>query len=148
MVRTFVISQFNYCPIVWHFCGAGDTHKIEKLHERALRFIFNDYESEYKEFLNKHDETTLYLKRVRVIAQEVYKATNGLSPKYISELLTDRNRKMRRPLDIYVPFARQVKFGSRTYNFEAPSIWNTLPQEVRKAEHFNLFKKLIKSWTS
>ena len=30
VVNAYVLSYFNYCPMVWHFCGKGDTHKIEK----------------------------------------------------------------------------------------------------------------------
>ena len=91
----------------------------------------------------------LYLKRVRIMAQEVYKAINGLSPKYAKELLSERSSRYsnRRPLDIYVPRVNQTKFGYKSYTFEAPSIWNSLPIEIRKAENVTLFKKLIKSWS-
>jgi hypothetical protein len=149
MVQTFVLSQFNYCPLVWHFCGKGSIHKMEKLQERALRFILDDYVSDYDEILEKSGESMLYLKRVRIMAQEVYKAINGLSPKYTKELLSERSSRYsnRRPLDIYVPRVNQTKFGYKSYTFEAPSIWNSLPIEIRKAENVTLFKKLIKSWS-
>ena len=42
MANSYVLSYFNYCPLcplVWHFCGAGSTHKIEKIHERALTYV-------------------------------------------------------------------------------------------------------------
>ena len=79
VVNTYVLYQFNYCPLVWHFCGRGATHKIEKFQERSLRFIHKDYTSEYSDLLIKSNTTTLYLKRDRIIAQEVYK--------YIQELV-------------------------------------------------------------
>ena len=147
LTKTFVLSQFNYCPLVWHFCGDGSIHKMEKIQERALRFVFNDYMSEYKYLLQKNGESTLYLKRVRVMAQEVYKAINNQSPKYTKELLSERNNiySNRRPLDLYIPRVNQQKFGYRSYTFEAPSVWNSLPLEIRKAENFHHFKKLINS---
>jgi hypothetical protein len=146
---TFVLSQFNYCPLVWHFCGNGNMHKMEKIHERALRFVFDDYTSEYKDLLSRNGISTLYLKRVRIMAQEVYKAINNQSPKYTKELLKERNTRYsdRRPLDLYVPRVNQQKFGYRSYAFEAPSVWNSLPLDIRKAENFGQFKKLINSWT-
>ena len=97
MAKTFVMSQFNYCPLVWHFCMPGDTHKMEKIQERALRFIYNEYTSDYSKLLEENGETTLYLKRVRIIAHEVYKAINGISPKYMKELLKTREKTLRRP---------------------------------------------------
>ena len=36
------MSNFNYCPIVWHFCGETNTRKIEKIQVRALRFILRN----------------------------------------------------------------------------------------------------------
>jgi hypothetical protein len=149
LTKTFVLSQFNYCPLVWHFCGNGNIHKMEKIHERALRFVFEDYVSEYNDLLRRNGESTLYLKRVRIMAQEVYKAIHNQSPKYTQELLRERNTRYsdRRPLDLYIPRVKQQKFGYRSYTFEAPSVWNSLPLDIRKAENFQQFKKLINSWT-
>ena len=146
MAKTFVMSQFNYCPLVWHFCGPGDTHKMEKIHERALRFIYNDHTTDYTELMEKNGESTLYLKRVRTMAHEVYKAINDISPKYSKEMLSFRSKPMRRPLDLYVPRVNQITFGYRSYTFEAPSLWNSLPLEIRQAENFKLFKALMKIW--
>ena len=38
----------------------------------------DDYTSEYAELLLNANESTLYLKRVRIIAQEVFKTINNL----------------------------------------------------------------------
>ena len=149
LTKTFVLSQFNYCPLVWHFCGNGSIHKMEKIHERAMRFVFNDHVSEYNHLLRRNGESTLYLKRVRIMAQEVYKAINNQSPKYTKELLRERNSRYsnRRPLDLYIPRVKQQKFGYKSYTFEAPSVWNSLPLDIRKAENFHQFKQLINAWT-
>ena len=148
VANAYVLSYFNYCPIVWHFCGKGDTHKIEKIHERAIRFMTGDYTSDYAELLNSGNESTLYLKRVRIIAQEVFKSINGLNPGYTREILRDRPSRYpsRRPLDLYVPKVDQIKFGYRSYTYEAPTIWNSLPLDIRKVDNFYMFKKLLKSW--
>jgi hypothetical protein len=39
---SFIMSNFNHCPLVWHFCGEVNTKKVEKIQERALRFIYED----------------------------------------------------------------------------------------------------------
>jgi hypothetical protein len=33
---TFILSNFNFCPLAWHFCTDKNTQKIEKMQERAL----------------------------------------------------------------------------------------------------------------
>ena len=47
------MSNFNYCPLVWHFCGEVNTKKVENIQERALRFIYEDYSASYDELLSK-----------------------------------------------------------------------------------------------
>ena len=136
LAKTFVLSNFNYCPIVWHFCGNGDMHKIEKLNERVVRFMYNDYITDYLTLLEVNGECTIYLKRIRTIAQEVYKTIHGLSPEYTKELLRNRTFKSRRPLDLYIPKVNQVTYGFRSYRFEAPTVWNSLPLDIRRAENY------------
>ena len=40
--KSFIYSNFNYCPVVWHACGAENTERLELLQKRALRFVFSD----------------------------------------------------------------------------------------------------------
>jgi hypothetical protein len=67
------MSNFNYCPIVWHFCGETNTRKIEKIQERALRLIYEDNSSSYENLLNKSRLPTLKIRRLRTMAIEAYK---------------------------------------------------------------------------
>ncbi len=65
--------NFNYCPIVWHFCGKVNAKKIEKIQERVLRFMFNDKNSSYSSLLEKCGYNTLLIRRIKSIATEVFK---------------------------------------------------------------------------
>jgi predicted nuclease of predicted toxin-antitoxin system len=47
------MSNLNVCPLVWHFCGEVNTKKVEKIQEKALRFIYEDYSITYEELLCK-----------------------------------------------------------------------------------------------
>ena len=40
--KSFISSNFNYCPIAWMSFGKKNLIKLEKLRERALRFVFYD----------------------------------------------------------------------------------------------------------
>ena len=42
LFKAFIESQFKYCPLVWMFHGRQINDKINKLHERALRIVYND----------------------------------------------------------------------------------------------------------
>ena len=53
LVQSFVYSNFDYTPLVSHFCPAKSTDQIEKIQERALRFLHNDHVSSYHDVLLK-----------------------------------------------------------------------------------------------
>ena len=40
----FVNSQFNYCAIVWMFYCRKSKLRLEKIHKRTLRVVYNKYE--------------------------------------------------------------------------------------------------------
>ena len=35
--KSFVTSQFSYCPIIWMYCQHQSNNLINRIHERALR---------------------------------------------------------------------------------------------------------------
>ena len=41
-VKAFLESQFKYCPIVWMCHSRRTNKKINRLHERALRIVYDD----------------------------------------------------------------------------------------------------------
>ena len=43
LYKTFLKSVFNYCPLIWMFCGKTSNHGISQLHKRALRVLHCDY---------------------------------------------------------------------------------------------------------
>ena len=45
--KSFKRSNFNYCPLVWHFCSKTSSDDMEKLQFRALRLVYNDFSSSY-----------------------------------------------------------------------------------------------------
>ena len=43
----FIEAQFKYCPITWIFFSRSCNNKINKLQERALQLVYDDYESSF-----------------------------------------------------------------------------------------------------
>ena len=59
-MNAFFQSQFNYCPLTWLFQNWSLNHKINRLHERYLRGIYNDGHSSYDELLNLDNSVSLH----------------------------------------------------------------------------------------
>jgi hypothetical protein len=60
---SFILSNFNYCPVIWHFCSEANTKKMVKIQGRALKFIYNENHSTYEELLAKSKLPSLKIRR-------------------------------------------------------------------------------------
>ena len=49
IMKAFASSQFAYCSLIWMFHSRQINHKVNKLHERALRIVYNDHFSSFEE---------------------------------------------------------------------------------------------------
>ncbi len=45
--NAFVVSNFTSCPPVWHMCSVSGCKKVEKIQERALRYVLSDFNETY-----------------------------------------------------------------------------------------------------
>ena len=68
LVQAFVLSNFNYCPLVWYFTTANQLQKVEKIQQRALRFITDDYVSNYENLLRDTEMTPCVLDKCKTCA--------------------------------------------------------------------------------
>lgn len=59
LFKSAILPFLTYCHLVWHFCKASDTRKLERLQERGLRAVFKDNNSSYEQLLEKSDLPTL-----------------------------------------------------------------------------------------
>ena len=53
LINSYIISNFNYCPLVRMFSSTQSLNKIENLRKRDLRFLYDDFEASYKDSLSK-----------------------------------------------------------------------------------------------
>ena len=56
LYNSFMLSNFNYCPLIWMFCGKTSNDDINRLHKRALRVLLDDYKSTFEGILHKGGE--------------------------------------------------------------------------------------------
>ena len=72
LMKTFVIFQFNYCPLVWMFHSRKQSHRINSIHERALRVTYQNYQSTFLQLLQKDNSVTIYQRNLQVLAAEIF----------------------------------------------------------------------------
>ena len=84
--KSFIKSIFDYCPLVWSFCNKSDLSKLCKIQVRAVRFLYNDFETDSIDLLSKYEIDDIRIHIVTKIVVEMYKCCNNLTPSYISNL--------------------------------------------------------------
>ena len=82
-----------YCPVTWHFCSEKNTKNFLKIHERALRFIYEDYENTYENLIKKSKLPSLKIRRLRTIAVETFKIIHKQSPSYLHDIISFKDQK-------------------------------------------------------
>ena len=79
IMKAFIESQFGYCPLVWMFCGRKTNARINHIHEKALRVVYNDELSTSEELLGRDKSETIHRRNIKILAAGLFKIKNGLS---------------------------------------------------------------------
>ena len=91
LFKAFIEQQFAYCPLVWFFHDRDLNAKINRLQERALRLVYEDYVLTYDELLDKDKSVTIHHRNVQLLAIELYKIRHSLSVDTIDDIFIDRS---------------------------------------------------------
>ena len=67
LMRAFVTSQFQYCPLVWMFHSGKMNNKINRLHERALRISHKDHTSSVVSLLEQDRSAAIHQKNLQLL---------------------------------------------------------------------------------
>ena len=145
-MKTFILSHFGYCPLVWIFNSRKQNNRINRIHERALRIVYRDNESTFDELLFKDESFTIHERNIQSLAIELYKIAYGLSPQ-IMNLVLPLNPDARYPgSNIFkTRNVKTVSYGTETVAHLGPKIWSIVPMDMKKLSLCKFIKK-IKKW--
>jgi len=131
------------------FCSRKQNRKINSIHERALRIIYQNHTSSYCDLLQLYQESTIHHNNIKTLMIEVYKFLNGLSPPIMKDIFKLRENSYN--LRNFRPFvSHNVKtniYGTESVTYKSSQLWNQIPNEIKKAKSLITFKKSIKEWS-
>ena len=150
LIHAFVSSLLDNCNSLLYGIPDKDLSKLQRIQNSAARLIARS---------KKQNHITPILQELHwlpVNARIQYKvllltfnAVHGLSPHYISELITPytptRSLRSSSQLLLQVPPYRTKTYGKRTFAFSAPTLWNSLPATLRSQINPDLFKSHLKT---
>ena len=83
LMKAYFSSQFGYCPLAWMNHSRSLNNRINTLHERVLRLVYNDFRSSFIEFLEKDRSVTIHQKNLQAFAIEMLKVKNNIGSEEI-----------------------------------------------------------------
>ena len=72
LMKVFFESQFNYCPLIWMFHPRMMNHKINDIHETALRSVYSDHVFSFGELLKKYRSFSIHHRNIQSLTIELY----------------------------------------------------------------------------
>ena len=149
LMKTFITSYFNYCPLVWMFCSRKGNNRINRIHERAMRIAYRDYQSTFEELLIKSKTVNSHTKNLQYLATEIYKTINGLNPTFMNEIFSINTSPYNLRHSQFKNTEPNYKiYGFNTVSYRCNQIWNSLPVEVKNSPSLDSFKNRIKTFNS
>ena len=149
LMKTFVESQFNYCPLIWMFHSRRLNNKINNVHEKTLRIVYSDYKSTFQEILDKDTSFSVRHRNIQTLAIEIYKHIHGLSPAIMGEVFKINRTlpyNLRTQNDFSSRVPKTVNYGTETISFLAPEVWALVPEKLKECSCLEAFKSKIRKW--
>ena len=118
--------------------GITLNNKINNLHERALRIIYQDKKSSFETLLKHDKSTSIHIKNLQSLTTESFKVKNGLSLKIMKEIFVFQEN------ETYKLKAKQ--YGIESISNLGAKLWNLLPGEIKNSSSLTIFKNKIRKW--
>ena len=84
-MNAFFKSQFNYCSLIWMCHSCENNNKINRLHERCLRIIYNDKQSSFNALLEKDGSVSIHERNIKFLATGMFIFSRDLASPQMHE---------------------------------------------------------------
>ena len=156
-----VISKIDYCNILYFGLPQRILNNLQKVLNSCVRFIFNlrGHQDNYDEYFKEAHILPVQKRLTFKACLLAYKIVRGTAPEYLQELVPrDEDILGMRPtranavFDFYklkYPKLSSVnansKLRKRRLSVFLPTVWNSLPLDLRSVHPIELFKSKLKT---
>ena len=128
------------------FYDGALNHRINHIHERALRIAYKDYENDFGFLLEQSKSVPIHVRNLQLLMTEIYKTKCGLNPPSMKDIFLQRNisHSLRHGNDSQLLKVRTTSFGVESIAYLGNKLWQHLPQEIKQSNGLPIFKKQIR----
>ena len=121
---------------------------INKLRERSLRIILNDYSSDFNILLENNNDICNHHRNIQALLVEVFKIKNELASPIMEAISNKRfnTYNLRNFQEFATERKRTVWYGLETLSYHYPQLWSLLPESLKEMNSLSQFKRNIKHW--
>ena len=146
LLKAFIESQFSYCPLVWMFCSRKMNKRINFIHERSLRIVYDDYDTTLEDLLKKDNSVSIHHRNVQKVSIEMFKVKHNLYPEFIQNIFHQKNSTTRSKATFHRPNVNTVYNGEQSLRYFGPIVWDKmLPENIKQITDFDTFKREVKN---
>ena len=152
-VITLVMSHLDYANSILTGLPKASICQLQRVQNMAAKIILqrNKFESSSKCLKELHWLPIHHRINIKVITL-VFKCIHRLAPSYLEELIKPKKqcregpRSELRTQQLDVPIMTRHTFAARSFSIKGPTIWNQLPEHIKKIEDYSTFKMHLKTF--
>ena len=125
----------------------GLNNKINRIHERALRIVYDDNRSSFEDLLNKDKSVTIHQRNLQQLAIEIFKVKIGIAPIIMNEIFTfveNNTYNLRSGMHLSRVNVHSTQYGTESIGNLEAEIWNLVPVLMKNLKALSTFKNQIK----
>ena len=145
----FIMSNFNYCPLLWMYCSMKSSRRINSVHKRALRAVTGDYSDSFDDLISSTKDLTIHQRHIVTLLTEIYKCLSDDHPDIVRHFFVPKSSHffLRNSMLLQLPPTKTVRYGLNSVFFRGPQIWNSVPDRIKLCGKTTTFKTEVAAWS-
>ena len=119
LMKAFINFQFGYCSLVWMNHNRKINNRINRIHERALRVVYNDDNATFEQLLKKDNAVKIHDRNLQVLATEMFKVKLSIAPVIMNDVFRIRKHSYntRKADEFQSHCVKTVHYGTGNVSF-------------------------------
>ena len=147
LCNAYILSTFNYCPLIWMFGSKKGNNAINKVHKRALCAVYQSFNNTFEELLNIDQSVKVHVRNLWYLQIEIYKSLHQLNPEFMRDMFVTKQSRysLRSGNNLILPSTKTVRHGLNSIIFRGSLLWCSLPKSVKSSNSLAEFKSKVKT---